>query len=586
MFKRLKCHAIVVGINEYTNNRKLKNAVADAEAIARVLSDLKYDVSKLINATKDQFDEVIDSLSDKNYDVIVVYFAGHGMMYSKEDYIVFSDAAKMVMYDGTPASRKSRSISSIYKDIRQYLPDAMVIAIIDACREDLGEPSEEAEVERGLSHQYLKGWTKLPFQTFIAFATSPADTTGDGVKGHSKYTQSLLEEIRTLNQPIETTFKNVRRKVYHGHGDHLPWEYSCLVNEFAFNHGQCAPHYYSPYFPEGFSYSLESESFVNKLVIAKRLINEYLSTGNLGLFDPLMNVQPLPATDCFLIGRAIMHIVLQNQKMHEKIIHKDFLKPLIGTDRIDILNGIIYELYFDYLDIVRSRIEYPEIYQSIYNLFNTEHFEDTKKFISSEIMNKIGTDYYLPGSNTVAKFRIIFSENEWDTDFGQPIYTLDTIIFKGANCDFFNIIDKNIITYKEFRRELLKLSKSPGILLSVSANIDDIQPDDLIISGEISDYKVAEILEEEILNNSNSSLDELGHHYEFVEIGDVYINSIEQQFDDLSVCGTLTISAIVYLDNEEEIRFDYSIEGEFCISGYLSDFMREVKISFDTSKCF
>ena len=585
--KRLRCHAIVVGINSYQNNRKLKNAVADATAIAEKLEGLHFSVKKLINSTRDDFDDAIDLLYDQQFDVVVVYFAGHGMMYSNADYIVFADAARMVKHGGTPAARKSREIASIYKDIRNALPNAMVIAIIDACREDIGEASEDEEEERGVGTQRLEGWTKIPYQTYIAFATSPADTTGDGKNGHSNYTQALLEEIDVLNQPIEITFKNVRRKVFKGHGDHLPWEHSCLVNEFAFNHGQCAPHYYSPYYPHGYNYTLESGAYGKKLSIASKIISDYIKTRSHSLFDPLMDSDAQLPVDYFLLGRAIMDYVLKINNHYPDIIHKDFINALIADNKEDILNGMIYNLYVDNTDKVRNSVPNPEIYQYVHNLFGKDGYSATRKFIEEELKEKIGKEFYLPGSTIIAKFRVNFSENEKNINDARWIYSLDSMTYNGKIIDFFDKYEKPLITYQDFRRELLNISKSPGILLSLSSNIDYIDPLDLIIKGEVSESAIQDILDEYFVSDINSSLDELGHHYEFGEVEDVTITGVDEQMDDLTITGLFTISAIVYLDNEEEIRNDISVDGYFRVDGYLSyDKCREVFVHLNTENLF
>ena len=47
--KKMKCAALVIGINEYENNPTLTNAVNDAKAISERFQELKYDVLELIN---------------------------------------------------------------------------------------------------------------------------------------------------------------------------------------------------------------------------------------------------------------------------------------------------------------------------------------------------------------------------------------------------------------------------------------------------------------------------------------------------------------------------------------------------------
>ncbi|HEX8221323.1 MAG TPA: caspase family protein [Chloroflexia bacterium] len=83
--------AFIIGINEYSNPRwRLKNAVNDAEAIARALSDVhRYDVTLLRDgeATLAALLDLLKSLKEGPQRVLpndrmVIYFAGHGLGYS------------------------------------------------------------------------------------------------------------------------------------------------------------------------------------------------------------------------------------------------------------------------------------------------------------------------------------------------------------------------------------------------------------------------------------------------------------------------------------------------------------------------
>lgn len=76
-------HALVVGIDDYTVQRKLKGAVADARDIARSLQSLGVaDLTVLIDqqATREAFIAAMDRLvrNAKTDDLVIVSFAGHG----------------------------------------------------------------------------------------------------------------------------------------------------------------------------------------------------------------------------------------------------------------------------------------------------------------------------------------------------------------------------------------------------------------------------------------------------------------------------------------------------------------------------
>lgn len=73
-----RCYALVIGINNYTNNTTLTNAVNDALGVAQTFRELRYEVECLENPTFDKFTEAYDSLRviSKNYTVIVIFLLG------------------------------------------------------------------------------------------------------------------------------------------------------------------------------------------------------------------------------------------------------------------------------------------------------------------------------------------------------------------------------------------------------------------------------------------------------------------------------------------------------------------------------
>lgn len=80
------------------------------------------------------------------------------------------------------------------------------------------------------------------------------------------------------------------------------------------------------------------------------------------------------------------------------------------------------------------------------------------------------------------------------------------------------------------------------------------------------DFNLQSLLNEYVIINGINTLDELGHHYEFFDIYNVDISNIEADDDILFVKGLFDISAIIYADSEEEIKFDVSFEGTFELS--------------------
>lgn len=76
-------HALVIGNNDYQHVEKLKTAVADAEAVAKLLKEqYGFTVTVLKNGTRAQ---MVSALSKyrrtlKASDNLLVYYAGHGYL--------------------------------------------------------------------------------------------------------------------------------------------------------------------------------------------------------------------------------------------------------------------------------------------------------------------------------------------------------------------------------------------------------------------------------------------------------------------------------------------------------------------------
>lgn len=583
---KIKCAALVVGINNYDHNENLKNAVADAIAVADEFERLKYKVFRLKNATAQEFDNIFyDKLLRKDiiYDVIVVYFAGHGMICLQSDYIVFKDAEDMNLHGGIPASRCSMKVEDIYFRIRQEngYENCIVIAILDSCRK-----SSETNIERGGNvaiRQYeTSGLTKLPFQTYLAFATSPYDGALDGKDKHSPYTKALLAEIGVKNQPIETTFKNIRKNIYKGKGTKLPWEHSCLVDEFCFNHGQLDSHYESLYYPGGYNYNLNNTNISDIMRKSRMITDTYKNTRTPYLISPLEDMTP---QDQFVIGRGIMSNVLAGIAKPDDILANSFLKSFETADEENhLLNGIIYELYFNSNDSIKDWISNPDIYQLIFNLDKGKMLPgSTLMFVKSEIEPGLKECHYLPGNTILAKYKMDLSENEITNDQGNKLFVIDESSFQGNIRKIFDKFGRFAFQYSELRQVMMCQSKSPSMLLSIVTNVK-LNPNDFVIVSEVSNETIKEKLRNYFEDARNSTLDEMGNHYEFGDIEYTAIESIQIHNGELKIKGSMDITAVIYLDSEEEFRSDISVEGQFRIEFSYPPEDCRIFVELDTSE--
>lgn len=553
-----KCVALVVGISNYDHRPKLKNAVNDAKAIAEAFEKLKYEVHLLLDATKSKFDDELSQIMQNgfDYDVVVIYFAGHGMYCNLADCIIFKDAIKT---NDTAALLKSWKIEGLYQDIRGGT-NGLIIAIIDACRVDVIIDDTEA---RGSIDPKFASHIKLPFQTFIAFATSPHTTAKDGLKDHSPYTQALLEEIPVLNQPIETTFKNVRRKLYKGIGDQLPWEHSCLTDEVSFNFGQCDPHYGSIYSSDVF-YNPKGLNEISTVKDIKTFLDDGNFSGLVTFVDSNVRAILSESYDVqFIIGRILTTAFGVEMSLSDSILSKQSIDRFFNGEINHLFNGILYEQYFDSNDRPRIHGLTDRLYDVIFNVIGDSQYKDSKNFIQHEL-SRIDYKGYIPGVEIEKRFQAQLIENETSYGSGESNLFLTKLSLKSMPIEF-DISELGVrFTIREFRQFLLQKSHCPSMLFGL--RIDgpmDIEPDDLVILGNYDDTILINALDKYFNEENRSNIDELCHHYELCDIESYDVLDFTVSDDMILVRGGFSISTVLYFDNEDDTRTDITLDGTF-----------------------
>lgn len=552
------CVALVVGVSDYDHRPKLKNAVNDATVIAGLFEKLKYEVHLLPDATKSEFEDAlakIMNMANDYYDIIVIYFAGHGMFCNKSDCIIFKDALR----DDTAALMKSYRIEHLYQNLRVG-SDGVIIAIIDACRVDaiVDETDERGEIDSKFAAHI-----KLPYQTYIAFATSPHAPAKDGYNGHSPYTQALLDEIPNLNQPIEITFKNVRRKLFKGIGDQLPWEHSCLADEVSFNFGQLEHHYGCLYSPCVF-YGRKQLNESHVLTIVDSLFDKKDFLGLVKFIDG--NVRSIisePYDIQFVIGRILANAYSREIPLTEFIFSKQSINRFFSGEANHLFNGILYEQYFDSSDKLRPHGLNNRLYDIIYNIIGDSEYKDSKNFIQHEL-GCVEYSGYIPGTEIEKRFQAQIDEFTPVYDSGISYLFLTKLTLKSMPIGF-DLYELGIqCSIKELRQFLLEKSHCPSMLfgLRIDGGVD-VDSDDLIILGDYDKQALVNTLDKYFNVENRSSLDELCHHYELCDIQSLDVLDFVIDDDIVIAKGQFSISTVMYFDNEDDTRTDVSLDGTF-----------------------
>jgi tetratricopeptide (TPR) repeat protein len=232
VYKDEKRYALVIGNSNYPKEvGVLKNPVNDATDVATELRKSNFEVQLLTNATYVQLREAMRKFHEKlttgprDQTVGLFYYAGHGVQYQDENYLVPVDANVQFEDD---IVRMCFPVQRMVLANMERSNSRMNIVILDACRNN-PFPATSRSVGSGLAEM------KRARGSFIAFATAPGSVASDGDVRNGLYTQEFLKALRKPGLTIEQVFKEVRMNVLRLSGDRqYTWDSSNIIGEFYF----------------------------------------------------------------------------------------------------------------------------------------------------------------------------------------------------------------------------------------------------------------------------------------------------------------------------------------------------------------
>lgn len=232
VYKDEKRYALVIGNSNYAKEVGiLKNPVNDATDVATELRKSNFEVQLLTNATYVQLREAMRKFHEKltngprDQTVGLFYYAGHGVQYQDENYLVPVDANVQFEDD---IVRMCFPVQRMVLANMERSNSRMNIVILDACRNN-PFPATSRSVGSGLAEM------KRARGSFIAFATAPGSVASDGDGRNGLYTQEFLKALRKPGLTIEQVFKEVRMNVLRLSGDRqYTWDSSNIIGEFYF----------------------------------------------------------------------------------------------------------------------------------------------------------------------------------------------------------------------------------------------------------------------------------------------------------------------------------------------------------------
>ena len=194
--------ALVIGNDQYPVD-PLRNAVNDAQAVAKTLSDLGFKVMIKTNAdyatmrgAAVEFAQVMEGAT-----AAVFFYAGHGIQYRGQNYLVPVDAKltseASIAFNAMPVTQ--------ILDTMDEMKIRHKFIILDACRNN---PFSNVSTSTGLAKiQASQG-------TIVSFAAAAGQVAPDGAEGaNSLYTKTLVREMRGQGLQAAAMFQRVQTLV-------------------------------------------------------------------------------------------------------------------------------------------------------------------------------------------------------------------------------------------------------------------------------------------------------------------------------------------------------------------------------------
>jgi uncharacterized caspase-like protein len=209
--RALKGVALVIGQSKYAHLAQLPNPANDAREIAKLLTDLGFEVDQVSDGDAKKLSKSLRRFTEDadGADAAVLYYSGHGIEAGGENWLVPVDADLDALGD---ASKSLVPISEVLKELKATVPVAVIL--LDACRSNPFPPDAllktvEAPDGAPLAATGLsipRGFTPVGADSneslgmVIGFAAEPGLPALDGeAGGNSPYAAALIRHLSAMN---------------------------------------------------------------------------------------------------------------------------------------------------------------------------------------------------------------------------------------------------------------------------------------------------------------------------------------------------------------------------------------------------
>jgi uncharacterized caspase-like protein len=206
--------ALVIGNSAYQNTPALPNPTKDAQAIAAKFKEVgfkvvsaNYDVTNV--AFKRAIRDFEDAIAATEPEVIVIFYAGHGIEIGGTNYMLPVDAKLASTRDAHDEALTLDRLLEATEGAKQ-----LSLVILDACRDNpfVNMKRPKTAMLRAV-HSGLAPVEPVNSNTLIAYATKTGTGAEDGTGDHSPFTIALLNHLFVPGLDVRLAFGRVRDEV-------------------------------------------------------------------------------------------------------------------------------------------------------------------------------------------------------------------------------------------------------------------------------------------------------------------------------------------------------------------------------------
>lgn len=217
--------ALVVGNEHYGSLGTLATPLNDAADIADELTKAGFQVVLATDVNQRTFSKKLSDFatSAEGADIAAFYYAGHGLQYQSENYLIPVDAT---LQDRFALAHETVRLAEI-EDAVSRARTALIY--IDACRQIpepgtfFGKVNERIVPVHGLAS------VSPPVDMFIGFSASPGQTAQDGLGRNSPFASAMLRLLPQPGLPLSDMFGRIVEAVKEDtHGAQKPQGYGTI----------------------------------------------------------------------------------------------------------------------------------------------------------------------------------------------------------------------------------------------------------------------------------------------------------------------------------------------------------------------